>query len=90
MIIDAHNHVMTWENIPGLCKILRAAMDEAGSSRILWGTDNPMLEPALPMKEWLQMIRDLPKNSPPGIEFTQAEIEAILGANAERIVRLVQ
>jgi hypothetical protein len=76
-------------NFPEFCRILRTAMDEAGSSRILWGTDNPMLEPVLPMKKWLQMIRDLPTNAPQGIEFTSAEIDNILGENAARIVKRI-
>jgi len=31
-------------NFPEFCKIMRIAIDEAGSSRILWGTDNPMMD----------------------------------------------
>jgi len=74
-------------NFPEFCRTLRAAIDEAGTSRILWGTDNPTLETTIPMKKWKEMIQDLPGNAPDGIEFKQEEIDAIMGGNAERIVK---
>jgi len=74
------------DNFPEFCRVLRTAMDEAGASRIMWGTDNPPLENTVPMKKWKQMIQDLANNAPDGLEFKKEEIDAILGGNAERIV----
>jgi len=72
----------------GFCWMLREAIDEAGASKILWGTDNPPLEAVIPMKDWLNMIRNLPDNAPDGIEFTKQEIDALLGENAVQIFGL--
>jgi predicted HicB family RNase H-like nuclease len=59
--------------------MLRAAFDEADASKFLWGTDNPVLEAVIPMKDWLNMIKELPGNAPDGIKFTKEEIDAVLG-----------
>lgn len=76
-------------NYKEFCLMMRSAFDQAGFSRFLWGTDNPMLEAVLPMKDWLQLIKNLPKNAPEGIKFTDREIEAVLGGNAEKILKTI-
>jgi len=38
--------------------------------------------------DWVQMIRDLPRNAPDGITFTEEEIGMILGGNAKRLLGL--
>jgi predicted TIM-barrel fold metal-dependent hydrolase len=72
-------------NFTEFCHMLRDAFDEAGADKFLWGTDNPILEAVIPMKDWLGMIQDLPNNAPDGIIFTKEEIDAVLGVNASRI-----
>ena len=37
------------------------------------------------MKDWLNMIKELPENAPDGIKFTKEEIDAVLGENAAKI-----
>ncbi len=73
-------------NFSAFCHILRAAFDEATAEKFLWGTDNPILEGVISAKQWLQMIRYLPENAPDGLTFSQEEIEALLGGNADKIV----
>jgi len=34
------------------------------------------------------LIRDLPRNAPTGITFTEQEVEAIMGGNAARVLEL--
>ncbi len=46
-----------------------------------------MLETTVPMKKWKEMIQELPNNAPDGLSFKKEEIDAILGGNAERIVK---
>jgi predicted TIM-barrel fold metal-dependent hydrolase len=79
------HQVIAKRNFSEFCHMLRTAFDEAGADKFLWGTDNPILENVIPMKEWLKMVRDLPENAPDGLVFTREEIDAVLGGNAERI-----
>jgi predicted TIM-barrel fold metal-dependent hydrolase len=80
--------VLAKRNFSEFCHMLRTAFDHAGADKFLWGTDNPFLEPVIPMKDWLAMIRDLPENAPDGLVFTKEEIDGVLGGNAERILGL--
>ncbi|MBN2284058.1 MAG: amidohydrolase [Deltaproteobacteria bacterium] len=80
--------VLANRNFSAFCHMLREAIDEASADKFLWGTDNPVLELVLPIKNWLQMIQDLPENAPDGIVFTKQEIDAILGGNAMRLFGL--
>lgn len=74
-------------NFKEFCHVLRTAFDEATAEKFLWGTDNPILEAVMPAKQWLEMIRGLPENAPDGLVFTRAEIDALMGGNAERVLR---
>jgi hypothetical protein len=38
--------------------------------------------------DWVQTIKDLPRNAPDGISFTEEEIAAVLGGNAQRVLKL--
>jgi hypothetical protein len=38
--------------------------------------------------DWVQLVKDLPNNAPEGIDFTEAEINLILGGNAQRLLGL--
>ena len=42
----------------------------------------------LTAKDSIQIIRDLPRNAPEGIQFSEAEVSAILGGNAKKILGL--
>ncbi len=71
------------------CHVLRRFCDEVGVDRVLFGTDMPSFNHLLPSHEWVQMIKNLPRNAPPESKFTDEEIEAMLGKNAERIFERV-
>jgi hypothetical protein len=70
------------------CRELRDILDYAGSTKVLFGTDNPMASTLEPTKNWIQLLKDLPANAPAGLSFTQKEIEGILGRNAAAILGL--
>lgn len=70
------------------CRELRDLIDYAGVSRVLFGTDNPIFSIIEPTKKWIQLIKDLPLHAPEGIEFTEAEVNAILGENAVALLAL--
>jgi predicted TIM-barrel fold metal-dependent hydrolase len=70
------------------CRELRDLIDYAGISKVLFGTDNPIFSIVIPTKDWIQLLRDLPKNAPKGITFTEQEVDAILGGNAAALLGL--
>ncbi len=70
------------------CRELRDILDYAGASKVLFGTDNPIFNTVQPTKNWIQLIKDLPHNAPKGIVFTEAEVMAVLGANAAALLNL--
>jgi len=67
---------------------LRDLIDFAGVEKILFGTDDPINRIVRTTKEWIQLIKDLPKNAPDGIKFTDHEVSAILGGNAQALLGL--
>ena len=70
------------------CRELRDILDYAGASKVLFGTDNPIFNTIEPTRNWIRLLKDLPSNAPKGIQFTEAEINAILGGNAASILGL--
>lgn len=70
------------------CQHLRQALDMFGSDRVLFGTDGPYLRAIMTDKDYVQLVKDLPIKAPEGISFTEAEVEAMLGGNAARILGL--
>ncbi len=70
------------KNYSLFCHQLREAIDLAGPSKILFGSDAPVQTLLYPMKTMIQFIRDLPQKAPAGIHFTEAEVDLILGGNA--------
>lgn len=72
-------------HFPEFCRMLREAMDEAGTSKLMWGTDNPVLDAVIPMKDWVKMIKGLADHAPDGLAFSAEEIDALLGGNAARL-----
>jgi len=75
-------------NYPRFCQLLRSYIDIAGVEKILWATDDPVYNIMIPTKEYVEIIRTLPRNAPEGIKFTEEEVNAILGGNAQRGLEL--
>ena len=67
---------------------LRFALTAFGSERVLFGTDGPFYTPAMPNKDFVQLIKDLPQNAPEGIAFSAEEVDAMLGESAAKILGL--
>ncbi|MBS7288363.1 MAG: amidohydrolase [Candidatus Freyarchaeota archaeon] len=80
--------IIARSNFKTFCEALRECMDEFGASRVLFGTDGPYLRAAMPDKDFVEAVKNLPKKAPEGITFTEKEIEAIMGGNAKRIYKL--
>jgi predicted TIM-barrel fold metal-dependent hydrolase len=70
------------------CRELRDLIDCAGVSKVMFGTDDPHFGILRSTREWVELIKDLPTDAPDGIEFTVEEVDAILGGNAARILRI--
>jgi predicted TIM-barrel fold metal-dependent hydrolase len=71
-----------------MCRALRDIMDFSGSHRVLFGSDSPSLRSQITNKDWVDIIRSLPEKMPGGIKFTEEEVAAILGGNAQRILKI--
>jgi len=70
------------------CRELRDLIDYAGVEKVMFGTDDPIFKIVRSTKDWIQILRDLPDRAPPGIKFTEEEVNAILGANAASVLGL--
>jgi uncharacterized protein len=70
------------------CRELRDIIDFVGVNKILFGTDDPIVRVIRPAKDWIDLIRNLPKQAPDGIFFTDDEVAAILGGNAQKLLGL--
>jgi uncharacterized protein len=70
------------------CQILRSFIDIAGVEKLLWGTDDPTHDPIIPTTGYIETVSNLPHSAADGIEFTQEEVESILGGNAKTFLRL--
>jgi predicted TIM-barrel fold metal-dependent hydrolase len=85
--------VSAWQDVARgnyfkFCQVLRHALDRLGPNRVLFGTDNPFVAALMSTKDYAVLIRELPQNAPEGINFTEAEVTAILSDNAARILSL--
>ncbi len=81
--------LMAVADYPKFCRTLRQMIDSMGIDRLMWGTDNPSFTALVSVKRWIEIIQGLPTEAPDGIVFTEAEVKAILGGNAERLFNLV-
>jgi predicted TIM-barrel fold metal-dependent hydrolase len=70
------------------CRTLRQMLDIGGIDRMLWGTDSPAFDALVPINKWINIVKRLPQDSPPNINFTKEEVDAILGDNARRLLGL--
>ncbi|MBI2864059.1 MAG: amidohydrolase family protein [Chloroflexi bacterium] len=70
------------------CRYLRDMLDIAGTDAVLFGSDGPNFTALVTNEEFVQILRDLPRKAPPGIKFTEEEVAAMLGGNAQRVFGL--
>ncbi|MHA2393117.1 MAG: amidohydrolase family protein [Promethearchaeota archaeon] len=68
------------------CRELRDLIDYAGLEKVMFASDGPIYDIVIPTKDYIQLIKDLPKNAPKRIKFTEEEVEAILGNNAAKFL----
>jgi uncharacterized protein len=80
--------LLATKNYPYFCRALREMMDFAGCERILFGSDSPSFRSFMSNTDWVQTIKDLPRSAPEGIQFKEEEIAALLGGNAQRVMKL--
>lgn len=64
---------------------VRGFVDAIGADRVHWGTDDPVFDPVFPKEDWIEYVRGLmDRDGRP--EFTEREIEQILGAGAQTLL----
>ena len=68
------------------CRTLREMIDLVGVDRMFFATDGPYMELIVSNAKWVKIIKDLPRNAPQGIRFTEEEVSAILGGNAKKLL----
>lgn len=63
--------------------------DSIGADRIVFGSDFPALRSAMPLRKWAEAFEKLPDLAREhGVRISDTETRAILGKNAERLLRL--
>ncbi len=70
------------------CRELRDLIDYAGLEKVMFASDGPVYDIVIPTKKYIELIKNLPKDAPKGIKFTQEEVDAILGNNAAKFLGL--
>ena len=70
------------------CRELRDLIDYAGLEKVMFASDGPIYDIIIPTKKYIQLIKNLPKDAPTGIKFTNEEVDAILGDNAKQFLGL--
>ncbi|MHA1914267.1 MAG: amidohydrolase family protein [Promethearchaeota archaeon] len=68
------------------CRELRDLIDYAGLEKVMFASDGPVYDIVIPTKKYIELIRNLPKDAPKGIKFTEEEVDAILGNNAAKLL----
>lgn len=68
------------------CRELRNLIDYGHVSKVLFGTDSPIFDLIEPMKNYIKIIKELPKKAPKGIKFSKEEVSSILGDNAALVL----
>jgi hypothetical protein len=72
-------------------RVLRNFIDLLGKHKVVFGTDWPDIPAAcgVSMAEWVTHLQNLPREAKAyGATFTQDEVDAIMGQNAARILKL--
>lgn len=76
------------ENFSGILK-MSGLLTGAFKDRILFGTDWPLLETAMPGKKYVDWIKNLPeKANEYGLTIKQRDIRKILGDNAQKFLKI--
>jgi uncharacterized protein len=79
--------IIAIKNYRLFCEALREMIDFSGPDRILFGSDS--LRAIMANSDWVELIKKLPENAgASGVSFTQEEISAILGGNAQRLLNM--
>ncbi len=76
------------KNYSLFCRSLREFMDFAGCERIYFGSDSPSFRSIMSNTDWVQLLKDLPRVAPDGINFKEEEMMAVLGGNAQKLLNL--
>jgi predicted TIM-barrel fold metal-dependent hydrolase len=67
---------------------LATMRDTIGADRLLFASDFPGLRKTMALPAWIEVFKDLSRDTgDDAAAFSQAEVEAILGGNAKRILR---
>lgn len=69
-------------------RYLREILDIVGHEQVLFSSDGPIFEPHISNGRWVELLKALSTESTDGIEFSDEEVNAILGGNAARIFKL--
>ncbi|MBD3197699.1 MAG: amidohydrolase family protein [Candidatus Lokiarchaeota archaeon] len=69
------------------CRELRTIIDYVGIEKVLYASDGPIFDMIIPSIDFIDFLKRLPENGY-GYEFSQQEIDAILGENAEKLLNL--
>jgi predicted TIM-barrel fold metal-dependent hydrolase len=80
--------ILAFNHYDLFCRELRDLIDFVGVEKVLFGTDHPCFSILEPVKNWIQLIKDLPINSPDKISFSREEANAVLGDNAAKVLGL--
>lgn len=80
--------VLADKSYPAFCKSLRELLDFGEPERVLFGSDSPSFRSIMSGKDWVQLLKDLPRKAPDGIVFKEEEITAVLGGNAQKLLNL--
>lgn len=72
-------------SFPTFVRTLREMMHLVGADNMLFATDGPAFRLYnMTNEKWVALMRDLPRTAPQGLEFTESEIELLLGKSAQQ------
>jgi len=69
-------------------RMLRTLIDTIGPWRVFFGTDGPYANLAIPLGQWVQVVKTPDLSSCPGVNFSNEEKDIILGKAFARLMRL--
>jgi len=65
------------------CRLIRDLLDHVGHEKILFGSDTPASRSQMSVAKWVTLWQELPEKSYGGVEFSQKEIDGIVGGNGQ-------
>ena len=72
-------------------RALRTLLDSVPWQRVLFGSDYPFLKLLINQERWVKAFTEIPDSvKEQGIEFTDEEVEGIMGGNAAKILGLTE